>query len=96
MRTIITFDYYNTLIILCQMSIIIHMMHKKISMKIKIERIKRNLTQEQLAELADLDRSTVSKIERNIISPTIVTLEKIANAFNMTIIDLINVEKIEL
>ena len=65
-------------------------------MKIKIERIKRNLTQEKLAELADIDRGTISKVERGIMSPTIATLEKIAIAFDMKLPDLVNIEKIDL
>lgn len=78
------------------MIIIIHMITKKMGLKIKIERIKRNLTQEQLAELADIDRGTISKVERGIMSPTIATLEKIANAFKMKLQDLVNLEKIDL
>lgn len=72
------------------------MITKKIGMKIKIERIKRNLTQEKLAELADIDRGTISKVERGIMSPTIATLEKIAIAFDMKLPDLVNIEKIDL
>lgn len=75
---------------------IILMITKKIGMKIKIERIKRNLTQEKLAELADIDRGTISKVERGIMSPTIATLEKIAIAFDMKLPDLVNIEKIDL
>ena len=79
-----------------QMITIILMITKKIGMKIKIERIKRNLTQEKLAELADIDRGTISKVERGIMSPTIATLEKIAIAFDMKLPDLVNIEKIDL
>ena len=84
------------MIILSQMITIILMITKKIGMKIKIERIKRNLTQEKLAELADIDRGTISKVERGIMSPTIATLEKIAIAFDMKLPDLVNIEKIDL
>ena len=64
--------------------------------KNKIERIKRNLSQEQLAELANLNRNTIEKIEREAVSPTIETVEKIAEAFNMTFLELVNIEKVEL
>lgn len=84
------------MIIPSQMITIILMITKKIGMKIKIERIKRNLTQEKLAELADIDRGTISKVERGIMSPTIATLEKIAIAFDMKLPDLVNIEKIDL
>ena len=40
----------------------------------------RDWTQEDLAELADLDRTTVSKIERGIVSPKLVTINKLAVA----------------
>lgn len=72
------------------------MINKKICLKIKIERIKRNLSQEQLAELANLNRNTIGKIEREEVSPTIETVEKIAEAFNMAFLELVNVEKVEL
>lgn len=72
------------------------MINKKICLKIKIERIKRNLSQEQLAEIANLNINTIGKIERAEVSPTIETVEKIAQAFNMSFLDLVNVEKVEL
>lgn len=78
------------------MHIIIVMINKKICLKIKTERIKRNLSQEQLAELANLNRNTIGKIEREEVSPTIETVEKKAEAFNMTFLELVNVEKVEL
>lgn len=49
---------------------------QKICLKKQIERIKRNLSQEQLAELANLNRNTIGKIEREEVSPTIETLKK--------------------
>lgn len=80
----------------CQSPIIIVMINKKICLKIQIERIKRNLSQEQLAELANLNRNTIGKIEREEVSPTIETVEKKTEAFNMTFLELVNVEKVEL
>lgn len=43
-------------------------------------RAARGLTQEQLAELAELDRTTVSKIERGMVSPRLFTINKLALA----------------
>lgn len=57
--------------------------NKKICLKIKLERVKRNLSQEQLAELANLSSNTIGRIERCQISPTIDTVAQIANAFNL-------------
>lgn len=67
-----------------------------ICLKIKLERVKRNLSQEELALKADLNRNTIGKIERMEASPSIETIEKIANAFGMNFLDLIDVSKIEL
>lgn len=71
-------------------------LNTKICLKIKLERMKRNLSQEQLAEMADLSRITIGKIERAEVSPTIESLEKIANAFGMDFAQLIDISKVEL
>lgn len=68
----------------------------KICKRVKFERIKRNLTQEQLAELADLNRNTISNLEREEYSPTIETVEKLATAFGMDVLEFIDVSKISL
>lgn len=81
---------------MCQPPNILCMINEKISFKIKVERIRRKLSQEQLSELANLNRNTIGNIERGSVSPTVVTLEKIANALGMKFSDLVNVEKIEL
>ena len=70
--------------------------NKKIALKIKLERTKRNLSQEGLAHIAGLNKNTIGKIERSEISPTIDTLEKIATALNMDFIELVDVSKFDL
>lgn len=72
------------------------MISEKICLKVKFERIKRNLSQEQLAFKANVNKNTIWKIETGKVSPTIETLEKIANAFGMNFLDLIDVSKIDL
>ena len=67
-----------------------------ICLKIKLERIKRNMSQENLALAANLNRNTIGKIERFEVSPSIDTIEKIAKVFNMKFLDLVNVSKIDL
>ncbi len=69
------------------------MINKKLGLKVKIERIKKNLSQEKLAELADIDRGTLSKIERGVISPTIATLYKLSTAFKIKISDLVDIDE---
>ena len=53
---------------------------KKFGIRVKFERIKRNLSQEQLAEMAGIGRTTLTSVERNISSPTLDIVEKISNA----------------
>ncbi|CDE89230.1 TPA: XRE family transcriptional regulator [Candidatus Gastranaerophilales bacterium HUM_20] len=66
----------------------------KIGLKIKLERVKRSLSQEQLAELADLSRPTIGAIERGQKSPTFITLEAIAAAFGMSVQELCNFDNL--
>ena len=60
---------------------------KKLGQKIRIERQKRKMSQEKLAELADLNRNFVGMIERG---ETNLTVKNIANVFDMDIKDLFN------
>lgn len=57
--------------------------NKKICLKIKLERVKRNWSQEQLAEYAELSVNTIGRIERSQISPSIDTVVHIAEAFQL-------------
>ena len=70
--------------------------HRKICLKIKMERTKRDWTQVQLADFAQINKNTVGAIERNEISPSAHTLLKIAYVYNMTISELTDVSKINL
>ena len=55
----------------------------KFGKRIHFERIKRGLSQEKLAELADLHHSTISTIERGTFSATLDSVEKLSKAFEM-------------
>ena len=70
--------------------------NKKIGLKIKLERIKRNWTQEKLAELANLSKNSIGSIERGQSSPSIETLAGIAEAFGILLNDLTDISKVEL
>ncbi|MBQ4078474.1 helix-turn-helix transcriptional regulator [bacterium] len=72
------------------------MINEKISKKLKLERIKAGLTQEQLAEKSGLSRNSIQKIETGKVSPTVETLEKLALAFNMDFQTFIDVSKVEI
>ena len=82
--------YYNVQKVYCSM------VGEKISKKIKLERVKAGLTQEQLAEKAGLSRNSIQKIEQGKVSPTVDTLEKLANAFEMDFQIFIDVSKVEI
>ncbi|MDD3594470.1 MAG: helix-turn-helix transcriptional regulator [Candidatus Gastranaerophilales bacterium] len=53
---------------------------RKFGLRVKFERMKKDLTQEQLAELADISRATITKLEKNLSSPTLDIVEDIARA----------------
>lgn len=56
---------------------------EKIGMNIRLERTKRKISQEKLAELAGVARSTMGIIERGEQSPSAQTLAKVANALDI-------------
>lgn len=74
----------------------INKIHIKIGLKIKLERAKRKLSQEKLGELADLSKTHIGDIERGTTIPTIETLNKIAMALNIELVELIDVSKVDL
>ena len=53
---------------------------KKFATRIRFERVKKRYSQEQLAELAGIGRTTLSQIEAFKASPTLDVVEKLANA----------------
>ncbi len=71
-------------------------MSAKICNKIRFERLKRRLSQEELALAAGITQTGLSKIENGSVSPTIDTIEFLAEALGMSFLDLIDVSKVEL
>lgn len=69
---------------------------KNFGIKVKLERVKMNLSQEKFAELADLSKASLGAIERGESSPTLDTIGAIAKAFGISICELVDVEKINL
>ena len=69
---------------------------KIIGRRIKFERMKRDWSQENLAELAGINKSTIGFIERAMNSPSIETVEKIAKAFGMSFLDLVDMSKFDI
>jgi transcriptional regulator with XRE-family HTH domain len=64
----------------------------KIGKNIRGERKKRGLSQEKLAELADVHRTYIGMVERAEKNITLVSLEKIARALNVSITELFKEE----
>ena len=70
--------------------------NEKLGIKIRFLRIKMKLSQEQFSELAGMSKNAIGMIERGQMSPTLETLEKIANALNIELKELVDVSKIDL
>lgn len=62
----------------------------KFGCHLKKLRKSKNLTQEQLSELANIDRSYISDIERGIKSISIEKLEQLADALELELSELLN------
>lgn len=63
---------------------------QKLGLKIRVERQKKRISQEKLAELADLNRNFIGMIERGETNVTVKNLENIANALKLDIKELFN------
>lgn len=63
---------------------------EKLGQKIRIERMKRKMSQEKLAELAELNRNFIGMVERGETNITVKNLEAISKAFGMEIKELFN------
>ena len=62
---------------------------KNIGINIKSQRLKRGLSQEELAEKCDISRNSVSLIETGKINPTIIRIIDIANVLGTDVDTLI-------
>ena len=60
-----------------------------LALAIKRLRVERGITQESLAFQAEVTIATLSRIERGVTNPAWPTLKKIANALNITPVELI-------
>ena len=65
---------------------------ERIGLRIKLERTKQNLTQEQLAELADISSSYLSAIERGKQSISLEYTNRIADALKIPVNELLTHE----
>ncbi len=65
---------------------------KKIAFNIKVERMRKNLTQFQLAEMIDVHEKYIGKVESGKQNLTIKTLIKLANALDIKLSKLVDTE----
>jgi transcriptional regulator with XRE-family HTH domain len=62
---------------------------QRFGQKVREERLKQGLSQEQLAERAGLHRTYIGMVERAEKNVTLETIERIANALGVTILHLL-------
>lgn len=65
---------------------------KKIAFNIKVERMRKNLTQFQLAEMVDVHEKYIGKVESGKQNLTIKTLIKLADALDVNLSKLVEIE----
>lgn len=70
---------------MCMKHKIMYEFSKKVGQRIKIERIKKEIKQDELASMANLGRSTMGLIERGESSPTLETVKQIADALEIEV-----------
>ena len=68
---------------------------KKLGLKIKELRKRKGLTQEQLADLINMEQNSISVIESGRNFPTLGTLEKIAQILEVNLSDFFNYDYID-
>jgi len=65
---------------------------KEFGKKVKIERIKKDISQEQLAEMAELHRTTLGGIENGKNMPNLETIAKLANALELSLPEMVDLD----
>lgn len=65
----------------------------KIILNLKKIRFQKRISQNELSKISGLSQSLISNIEKSKKSPTLVTLEKIMNALDVQLYELIQIEE---
>ena len=68
---------------------------RTVALNLKKFRSERGIAPEKLALIAGVDRTMVSKIERQLTNPSIETLLKLANVLNIRLSDLLSCDQLE-
>jgi len=63
---------------------------KTLSMRIKASRKELGMSQEELADMADIDRTYISQLERALVNPSLAILVRVANSLNIPLKDLLS------
>lgn len=66
----------------------------KFGLKLKLERMKQKLSQEELAALAEMNTSSISLIETAKQNISLSNIKSIADALNLTMSELVDIENI--
>lgn len=85
-----TYIGYNVNIVVIKITIMNQNTISKLGLKIRIERQKQKISQEKLAEFANLNRNFIGMIERGETNVTVRNLESITNALNLPVKELFN------
>ena len=64
-------------------------MQQRVALNVFTFRVQHGMSQDQLAQLAGIDRKTVNRIENGHFSPSIDTLTRLSVAFGIQITDLL-------
>jgi transcriptional regulator with XRE-family HTH domain len=62
---------------------------KRVAARVALIRARRQMTQESLAAKARINRVTLARLERALHPPNLDTLERIARALGVTVVDLV-------
>jgi len=60
-----------------------------LSVRIKAARKGLGVSQEKLAEMADIDRTYISQLERALVNPSLAILVQVANSLDVSLSDLL-------
>lgn len=65
---------------------------KKLGIKLKVLRSLKNLSQDDISNRLDIDKSYYSKVERGLTNPTILYLKNLSEVLEVQLNDLVNAE----
>ena len=64
-------------------------MHKRLAFNVRRIRVRKGVSQQQLASLTGIERSYLSRLEHGNANPSLTTLERIASALGVAVADLL-------